>query len=81
MFDGDKCIGGIQSEAEIRIEIPGLQKSTILVQVTKKVFQTGQSLLAAEKVFGYYHTNAPTPREKTPCRKPNPLRTSTALDL
>lgn len=81
MFDGDKCIGGIQSEAEIRIEIPGLQKSTILVQGTKKVFQTGQSLLAAEKVFRYYHTNAPTPREKNPCRKPNPLRTSTALDL
>lgn len=52
MFDGDKCIGGIQSEAEIRIEIPGLQKSTILVQGTKKVFQMGQSLLAAEKSSG-----------------------------
>lgn len=70
MFDGDKFIGGIESEAEIRIEIPRLQKNTIPVQDTKKIFQTGHSNFKVysrlKKVFRYYHTNAPIPRERKP---------------
>lgn len=79
MFVGDKCNGGIESEAESRIEIPGLRNYTILFQGTKKVFLTGHSNF---KVHSRLKNSSRTiilmpqfQRKKNPCRNSNPLTT------
>lgn len=76
MFDGDKFIGGIESEAEIRIEIPRLQKNTIPVQDTKKVFQTGHSDFKVysrlKKSSGTIILTPQFQGKENPCRKHNP---------